>query len=384
LKEDITEPRAIQLGPVRRLLRRASNRQIERDSEFMKRLFLRLSNTAFLAAAGGGLASALLSLLTVQKTTLALVMGCLSPLPIMLATLSFGAWPGWAAAVIGTTTVFAFSAGQVNLTAVQWAQLQPAVLDAATYAVSLAIPAWWLSRLSASTRFSASTIAAADQRKLGRIIAYAALFSVLGVAIDLVSTILTQGGFNGTMAAMAERVEPFVQTLLDGRELPASVTSHEVAVMMTWAQMPVLAAASLVLLGFNVWLAARITRASGRFPAPWPDLPHSLRVPRLLGLVLAAALGLTFAGGLVGMIALIAVGALSMAFAIQGIALIHDVTRGKTYRLPLLIILYLTLSMLMPWLVAVYAALGLGDAGFSFRNKPSRPQEPGKTWPSNN
>jgi hypothetical protein len=365
------------------MLRPVSNRQIERDSEFMKRFFLRLSSTAALAAAGGGLASALLSLLTVQKTTLALAMGCLSPLPIMLAALAFGAWPGWAAAVIGTVTVLAFGAGQDSLATFQWQQLQPAAVDAATYAVSLAFPAWWLSWLAASTRLSARTIAAADERKLGRIIAYAAGFSVLGIAIDLVSTVLTHGGFNATMTAMAERVGPYVQTLLEGHELPDGVTVHDVAVAMTWAQMPVLAAASLVLLGFNMWLAARITRASGRFPAPWPDLPRSLRVPRLLALVLAAALGLSFAGGLAGLIALITAGALTMAFAVQGIALIHDVTRGKSYRLPLLIILYLTLAMLMPWLVAIYAAIGLGDAGFSFRTKTSRSQEPGKTRPSN-
>jgi hypothetical protein len=365
------------------LLRPVSNRRIERDSEFMKRIFLKLSSTAALAAAGGGLASALLSLLTVQKTTLALAMGCLSPLPIMLATLAFGAWPGWAAAVIAISTVFAFGAGQGGFTALHWEQLQPAAVDAATYAISLAIPAWWLSRLAASTRLSAPTIAAADERKLGLIIAFAAAFSILGVAVDLAGTVIAHGGFNATMATMAERVEPYVQTLLEGRDLPTGLTAHDVAVAMTWAQMPVLAAASLILLGFNMWLAARITRASGRFPAPWPDLPHNLRVPRVLGLVLAVALGLSFAGGLTGMIALIAVGALSMAFAVQGIALIHDVTRGKSYRLPLLIILYLTLAMLMPWLLAVYAAIGLGDAGFSLRSKPDRPQEPGKTWPTN-
>lgn len=350
----------------------------------MKRILVKISSAAILAAAGGGLASALLSLLTEQKTTLAVVMGCLAPLPIMLATLAFGAWPGWIAAIIGVSTVFVFGAGQDEISNLQWDQLIPAAVDTCVYAISLAIPAWWLSRIAAATRIVAPTIAAADERKLGLSIASAALFSVLGVSVDLVNTILTHGGFAATMATMTEHVEPFVQSLLEGRDIPAGITVHEIARIMTWAQMPVLAAGSLVLLGFNMWLAARISKASGRFPAPWPDLPRSLRVPRQLALVLAVALGLTFAGGLTGMIALITAGALGMAFAVQGIALIHDLTRGKSYRLPLLIIVYLTLAMMMPWLLAIYAVLGLGDAGFSFRNKPpGKPPETGKTRPSN-
>ncbi|WP_158809243.1 DUF2232 domain-containing protein, partial [Beijerinckia sp. L45] len=141
------------------------------------------------------------------------------------------------------------------------------------------------------------------------------------------------------------------------------------AVAMTYAEMPVLAASSLVMLGFNIWAAARIAKASGHFRAPWPDLPRSLRVPRQLALVLAVSLGLCFAGGLVGLFALIVTGALVMAFAAQGLAVIHDITRGKSFRLPLLIIVYLTLILLMPWLFAVYALVGLGDAGFSFRDR---------------
>lgn len=325
---------------------------------------------ALAAAIGAGLASALLSMLTVQKTSLALAMGCISPLPIMLAALSFGSPSGLVAAAVGALTVGLLDARQGGGILLRLDHGGAAGLDVLTYALSLGLPAWWLASLAASTRLVAPTIPLADQRKLGLILASAAGFAVLSVALDFGAAIAGHGGLEATMAMMSQRIEPYIHSLFStGRQLPNGITVHEVAVAMTYAQLPVLAAASLVLLGFNIWVAARITLASGHFRAPWPDLPRSLRVPRPLALLLAASLGLCFAGGIAGLAGLALSGALIMAFSAQGLAVIHDVTRGKSYRLPLLIIVYLSLSLLMPWLLAIYALVGLCDAGFSFRDR---------------
>jgi hypothetical protein len=347
----------------------------------MRRIIIGISGAAVLAALGGGLASALLSMLTAQKTSLALAMGCVAPLPIMLAALSFGSIPGFVAAIIGSLAVGLFDIRQNGLALVSLEQWSSAGTDMLVYAIGLALPAWWLARVTASTRFSAPTIPAADARKLGLVLVSACVFSIVSVGIDFVGTIATHGGFQATMAMMAERVEPYVQGLfVNGRELPKGIDVHDLAVVLTWAQMPVLTAASFVLLGFNIWIAARITRASGRFPAPWPDLPRSLRAPRWLAAALFVALGLAFVGGLPGLLALSVAGALGMAFAVQGLALVHDVTRGKSYRLPLLIIVYLTLGMLMPWLLIVYALVGLADAALGLRERRRKP--PGNGAPS--
>ena len=345
---------------------------------FSRPILSKVSGAAVLAAAGGGFASALLSMLTIQKTSLAMAMGCISPLPIMLAGLSFGSVPGFVAALIGSLAVGLFDVRQSGIALLQRDQIGTAALEALVYAVSLGLPAWWLARIAASTRPSGPSIPAADRRKLGLILASAAGFSIVGVTLDFLIAVVDHKGFRTTMDLMTQRIEPFVEGLFsEGRQLPKGIDTHELALAMTWAQMPFLAAASLVLLGFNIWVAARIARASGRFAAPWPDLPRSLRVPRALALVLAVALGLAFAGGIVGMVALIVAGALTMAFAAQGLAVIHDITRGKSFRLPLMIIVYLSLAMLMPWLLVLYALIGLGDAGFSFRER-SRPASSAK------
>ena len=335
----------------------------------MRRISIRISGVALAAAVGGGLASALLSMLTVQKTSLALAMGCISPLPIMLAALSFGSAPGLLAAAVGAVTMGLLDARQGGGILLRLDHVGASGLDVLVYALSLGLPAWWLAHLAASTRLVAPTIALADQRKLGLILASAAGFAVLSVALDFGVTVVGHGGLEATVAMMSQRIEPYVQGLFSaGRQLPSGITVHQIALAMTYAQLPVLAAASFVLLGFNIWVAARITLASGHFRAPWPDLPHSLRVPRPLALLLAASLGLCFAGGIAGLAGLALSGALIMAFAAQGLAVIHDVTRGKGYRLPLLIIVYLSLALLMPWLLVIYALIGLCDAGFSFRD----------------
>jgi uncharacterized protein YybS (DUF2232 family) len=336
----------------------------------MRPIFSKISSVAVLAAVGGGLASALLSMLTVQKTSLALAMGCISPLPVMLAALAFGSIPGFVAAVVGALAVGLFDVRQGGLVLFRLSDLNAAGMDVLVYAVSLGLPSWMLARIASSTRISGATVPAADQRKLGLVVGATAGFAVIGVTLDFATTVVNGGGFKATIDAMTQRIEPYIETLFTtGRQLPNGITVHELAVAMTYAQMPILAAASVVLLGFNIWAAARIAKASGHFRAPWPDLPRSLRVPRALALVLAVSLGLSLAGGLPGLLALIVTGALIMAFAAQGLAVIHDVTRGKSYRLPLLIIVYLSLAMLMPWLLAIYALVGLGDAGFSFRDR---------------
>ena len=80
-------------------------------------------------------------------------------------------------------------------------------------------------------------------------------------------------------------------------------------------------------------------------------------------------LGLSFAGDLIGMLALIASGALAMGFVLQGLAVVHAMTRGKSGRLPLLIIVYLCTALLFPWPLVAAGFLGLLDAGFAFRDR---------------
>ena len=99
---------------------------------------------------------------------------------------------------------------------------------------------------------------------------------------------------------------------------------------------------------FNLWLAGRITLASGRLLRPWPDLA-ALSFPSGTALGLAAATGATFLSGFAGLAAAGFVGALFMAYMLLGLAIVHYVTRGRSWRPFVLFAVYAALMVLNPW-----------------------------------
>ena len=349
----------------------------------------RISGPGVAAAIGAGAAAALLSMLVAQKTSFAVMMGFISPLPIMIAALGFGSFAGLIAVVVGAILVAVFDMRPEGLVLVLPTKAATAGLDLLVFAVSLGVPAWLLARLALlpppAPPVDPMTGVRPDEQRLGRILACAVGFAAAGVALDFAVAITRQGGFAAFMAATTAKAEPLVKSLFtEARPLPKGIDAHEIAVAITWVQMPLMAGADVVLLVFNLWLAARIAQTSGLLTAAWPDLPRFTRVPRALALVLAVALGLGFAGGIVGMMSLIVSGALLMAFALQGLAVIHQTTRGKSVRTPLLIIVYLSLALLMPWLLVIYGLLGLADSAFAFRDREKPPAPPPGPWEQSN
>jgi hypothetical protein len=253
------------------------------------------------------------------------------------------------------------------------------------FALTLAVPSAVLGRLAglpvAPPNGSTIPKMRPDELRLGRCLAVAVGFSAVGVLLEFGLEINKLGGFAAFLTQTVAKAEPIVQSLLDtGRSLPQGITIHDVARAVTWAQMPIGSAAGVVLLVFNLWLAGRIALTSGLLASAWPDIPRCTRMPRPLALLLAVALGLSFAGGLIGMASLIVSGALLMSFAMQGLAVIHATTRGKSFRLPALIILYLLMAMLLPWLIVCLGLLGLIDSAFALRDRPTKAKRYPGPW----
>jgi hypothetical protein len=348
----------------------------------MPKSISRISGPGVAAGIGAGLAAALLSMVVAQKTSFALAMGFISPLPVMIAALGFGSFAGLIAVAIGTVAVGVFDLRPEGLAFVLPGKALSDWVDIGVFALSLGLPSWLLARIAvAPTAIQTSTVARPEEIRLGRIVAVAVGFASVGVALDFAVAVTKLGGFAAFMADGIAKAEPVVRALLSSnRPMPKGITPHDIAVGVTWAQMPVMSAAGVVLLVFNLWLAARIAQASGLLVGAWPDIPRHTRVPRPLGVALAVALGLSFAGGLVGLMSLVVSGALLMGFALQGLAVIHAVTRGKSFRVPLLIIVYLSMAILMPWLLILYGFIGLLDSGVSFRDRPKKPVTPPGPW----
>jgi hypothetical protein len=104
-------------------------------------------------------------------------------------------------------------------------------------------------------------------------------------------------------------------------------------------------------------------------PRPWPDIPFELRLSRIYAPVLLAAIAVSFVGGLPGIISAIVAATLGMAFSLQGLAVIHDLTRGLNYRTLLLGLVYACLALLMPWPLVAFAVIGMIESAFSLRDR---------------
>ena len=97
----------------------------------------------------------------------------------------------------------------------------------------------------------------------------------------------------------------------------------------------------------NLWLGATIAKASGKLQRPWPDL-SLMMLPRETPLAFIAAIGLSFLSGMVGLVAACFASAIFFAYVIIGLAILHNVTRGKTARPFILGATYAALLLFMP------------------------------------
>ena len=318
---------------------------------------------------GAGLVSALLFGVLLKATALAILLYLLAPLPILIVGL------GWShrAALVAALT------GSLALALV----VQPFLgLGFLTY---LALPAWWLAYLALLGRPGAD--GTMEWYPTGRLLAWTAGTAGLAfVAIAVIAApnyetfqsqlrgmtrtiVRIQADRAGTPApkpAAPDAAEaPADAVPLD----PAEATRTEVANALA-AIAPGLATQGLtVLLTFYLWAAARIVRVSGRLPRPWPDLAATM-MPRRVLAVLAGSLILALVPGYPGVLGVALAGALSAAFAMQGLAAFHDRSRGRPGRLALLFGLYVILFLTQGIALVALTLFGIADTALGRR----RPQ----------
>jgi len=333
----------------------------------------------YAGAVGAGLASALLFSLVTQGTLFAVALAYISPLPIMIATIGFGRIAGLVASTLAILAVAAIAFLQQGQDA-SGDVLGGAALSGLAFALSLAAPALWLGYLAAlskpkdaaswSIASGAGRAFARDYYPLERLLAYAV---AIAATIAVVATIILSarhGGFETALNQAEDALTPMLQSLAADAPFPHEVDLRKLARLLALATPPAVAASTLLMLMCNLWIAARVAEVSARLPRPWPDIPHELRLPRTFAPVLLAAIAVSFVGGLAGVISAIVAAALGMGFALQGLATIHDLSRGLKYRTLLLGLVYVCLFLLMPpWPLIAFAVIGLVESAFCLRDR---------------
>jgi len=313
-----------------------------------------------LIALAAGSASALMFASIISGAPISLVLFYLAPLPLMVAAIGWGplsATIGGIAAAIGLGALF----GLPYCTA---------------YAITVALPAWWLGHLALLGRPIANASAgngpapaapAIEWYPTGRILLWIAGFA----ALTTIAALFTLGTDATAIAATMKRG---LLRILGSRATSPSADLERVIDALVMIAPSAATIVAMMTLTINLWLAARITATSGRLQRPWPDL-KSTTLPPMTLVALCVAIAFCFTGGLLAMFAQIATAALLMAYALAGFAVLHTLTLAFRSRAIWLGCTY-AIVVVFSWPVLAIVVLGLLDAIFGLRERFMRTRPP--------
>ncbi len=320
-------------------------------------------NWAF--GAGCGAVSALLFAVISTGSPLAFLLYLIAPLPILIATLGFGHHAGLVATVVSlavTALIFSPMAGIIQ-------------------ALSIGLPSWFTAYLLLLGRSSeANETEKMEWYPLGRV-----LFWIIGlsVALTLSGALLIATDYASFIATFSRAVDV---VLTYDPDLVAGLSPEDKAkfvetlsALLANIAAPISTSASVIISVILLWAAGRIVQASGRLPRPWPDL-STLALPRLAVPALVLSLALAIAAddypALAGRISL---AGLITGYCLQGLAVLHAITRPLKSRRGLLFAIYLVFVLLPGWPVIGIALLGIADMWLSFRTRFSTAPLPSNT-----
>lgn len=317
--------------------------------------------TNFGIALGAGIASALLFTVVTTGSALAVVLYFAAPLPILIAALGWSHRAGFLAALVAGASIALV--------------LSPRAGFVFTFGVGL--PSWWFAYLLMLAREREDGV---EWFPTGRVLASIAYFSA---AMTVFGMIAVAGDYAGLIATFEGAVRVFraENPAIFAQMGAADLDSMELARLMALIAPAISSAVGVLSSTMLLWGAARLVLASGRLDRPWPDLAETALPVSALVITGAAILGALMLDGMVAMAARTAAAALGMAYALQGLAVIHAISRGFGPRGLLLGALYAVLLLMPGWPFLALAALGIAEGFFDFRSRAAaarpRPPTPG-------
>jgi hypothetical protein len=317
---------------------------------------------SILVGLGGGLASAVLFASAASGGAAGRVLlYVLAPLPSFLAGLGWGSGAAAVAAIAGSGVISVVLGLKTSLLFFATQGVPAAVL------CHLAL----LSRPLAAGAFATPASPPVEWYPPGRMVAVATL---MAAAFSIISLLVLGPDLDTLRHLLRELVENvFLRELPGLKDRQLSPDEITAIVELSLYELP--AGSSIMWLGgvlLNLWLAGRITLASGRLARPWPDLA-AIIYPRGFALGLGAAVALAFTAGYPGLIGSSFGGAFFLAYVLMGLAIIHFVTRGRASRPFVLWAIYLALFVLNTWAALMVAVIALLDPFLSWRQRSARP-----------
>lgn len=305
---------------------------------------------------GAGAAAALLFASVTSGVWLSIPLFYLAPLPIMIAGLGWSPWAAAAAALAGALGLGAVF-GTVFLLA---------------FAAGAGLPAWWLGYLAMLARpitsGSANTQGATsfEWYPPGRLVIWAAALGAVVVIVAIPNFGVDADSFHAGLRDALNAILRVKNRAPDGNDRLIEILVNTIP--------PAAAVLATVTNLLNLWLAARIVKFSGRLSRPWPQL-SSINFPPLTSAALAAAIGLSFLNGMLGIVGGIVAASLLLAYGLLGFAVLHAITQGISAR-PLVLSITYAGVILLGWPMLALCVLGLVETTLGLRARISAKRGP--------
>lgn len=286
-----------------------------------------------------GAVATLLALGAYTQSSFATVLYAASALPILVAGLGWGN----RAAITGIVTA-----------ALLGAVLASPYFAAAMIAFTL-LPAGWLSHLANLAR-PASELGGPDH-----LLAWYPISDILMHLCGLVTiAVIALGVAIGYGPELTSQMIDAMTSAFQAQE--PGLAPDAAAIAQTKSMMvlliPVIQSGIWVVLLFAAfYFAVRIVSRSGRALRPREDMPSALRMNRHAIFVFLAGILLTFMGGVPAMLGAVICGAFGAGFLMAGFATIHFRSQGKDWRLPVLVLAYLSSMLIFPALAVLVFGL---------------------------
>nr|WP_183367055.1 DUF2232 domain-containing protein [Gellertiella hungarica] len=289
-----------------------------------------------------GVTGALLVLGALKNASLSFTLYAISTLPILIAGL------GWGHAAAALAVLAA--SGTIAVAVAPKAGLFVAIISF--------LPAGWISHLANLARPAVELGGPKDM------LAWYPLPNILLHLCLIVSVaVLLTGYMIGYGPELIDQLVDMIMQASAGQ--PGAPAPDPVAIEQTKRVLlhvlPAAQAMTWVATQFvTYYLATRIVATTGRPVRPRENMNSALRMNRNAIFVMLGGLALSFVDGPLGLVGATVCGAFGAGFLMAGFAVLHFRTRGKPWRLPLLVLLYPASFFLLLPAIAIMV-LGLMD-----------------------
>jgi hypothetical protein len=312
----------------------------------------------FIVGIGAGLATALLSASVVGGSSLALLLACLAPLPILIAALGWSHWAGLIAAFVGAIALSAVFGPSLFL----------------PFSLRVGLPFWWLGYLALLARPAAAAPDQLEWYPVGHLVTWAALLSAATVLVFLFGLGWDADTIYASLRSTIERFVRSVKRTPAGEPLDLGPNTGTVLDVLAAIVPPAVSVSLTIINLVNLWLAAQVVQISGRLRRPMPEL-SAMRFPPYAPALTAATVAASFLPGLFGMVSGALMASLLTAYTVLGLAVLHVITRGNRGRLFALGGAYAAI-LVLGWPALLAMLLGLADAAFDLRGRALRGHGP--------